>query len=268
MSNQENIVKNLNSYLQIAEHALQEAQKVICPYFRHSIHADDKFDESPVTKADREAEQTIRQILKQETPDFGIIGEEYGSDNINSKFQWVIDPIDGTRAFITGRPLFGILIALLYEGNPVLGIIDQPILKERWIGLEGYESQFISEFGGHIGTRKCIDLSIAEGSCTAPEILDHSPNTRWKSLCKKIKRMSWGGDCYAYGLLALGQIDLIIEYGNKIWDWAALVPIIKGAGGSITDWNGNSLSLQNNNKSVLALGDPGLKQDVIKILNF
>lgn len=260
-------MQNLNTYLQIAEHAVQEAGKIIRPYFRHAIQTDNKADESPVTKADREAEQAIRTILQKETPSFGMIGEEYGIQQTHSSFQWVIDPIDGTRAFITGRPLFGILIALLYEGKPVLGIIDQPITKERWMGLEGKPSQFVSSLGGEIGTRSCRELNLAEASCTAPEILKDAPHQHWQTICQQVKRMSWGGDCYAYGLLALGQIDLIIEYGNKIWDWAALIPIIEGAGGLIMDWQGRPLTLQNQNESVIALGDSALKQPVISLLN-
>lgn len=256
----------LDTYLRIAQTAMQEAGKVVRPYFRHAIHADVKSDESPVTQADRESEKTIRAILQKETPDFGIIGEEYGADVTQSDYQWVIDPIDGTRAFITGRPLFGVLIALLHKGKPIIGIIDQPITKERWIGVRGRPSQFISEFGGVIGTRSCSTLSLAEASCTAPEILEASSNTKWMRVREQVKRMSWGGDCYAYGLLALGQIDLIIECGNKIWDWAALVPIIEGAGGCITDWQGNALTIDSN-ETVLALGDPRLKQRVIDLLN-
>lgn len=257
----------LDSYLQIAQEAVQAAGKVVRPYFRQPLlHADVKSDESPVTQADRESEQVIRSILQKETPDFGIIGEEYGVNNTSSKFQWVVDPIDGTRAFITGRPMFGILIALLYEGKPVLGIIDQPITNERWIGVQGKPSQFISQLGGKIGTRSCSELRFAEVSCTAPEILESSPNHHWKRVYHNVKRVSWGGDCYAYGLLALGQLDLIMECGNKIWDWAALVPIIEGAGGCITDWQGNDLNLHSK-ETVLALGDPKLKQYVVDLLN-
>ncbi|OUI79395.1 histidinol phosphate phosphatase [Commensalibacter intestini] len=257
----------LDSYLQIAQEAVQAAGKVVRPYFRQPLlHADVKSDESPVTQADRESEQVIRSILQKETPDFGIIGEEYGVNNTSSKFQWVVDPIDGTRAFITGRPMFGILIALLYEGKPVLGIIDQPITNERWIGVQGKPSQFISQLGGKIGTRSCSELRFAEASCTAPEILESSPNHHWKRVYHNVKRVSWGGDCYAYGLLALGQLDLIMECGNKIWDWAALVPIIEGAGGCITDWQGNDLNLHSK-ETVLALGDPKLKQYVVDLLN-
>lgn len=257
----------LDSYLQIAQEAVQAAGKVVRPYFRQPLlHADVKSDESPVTQADRESEQVIRSILQKATPDFGIIGEEYGVNNTSSKFQWVVDPIDGTRAFITGRPMFGILIALLYEGKPVLGIIDQPITHEQWIGVQGKPSQFISQLGGKIGTRACSELRFAEASCTAPEILESSPNHHWKRVYHNVKRVSWGGDCYAYGLLALGQLDLIMECGNKIWDWAALVPIIEGAGGCITDWQGNDLNLHSK-ETVLALGDPKLKQHVVDLLN-
>lgn len=258
---------SLKPYLEIALHAADEAGKIICPFFRQPLSPTTKADHSPVTQADQRSENLIRFILHKETPSFNIIGEEFGGSNIRSDYQWVIDPIDGTRAFITGRPLFGTLISLLFKGKPIIGIIDQPILKERWIGVHGQETQFTSSLGGKIGTRLCEHLSDAEASCTSPEILEDAPTQNWKTVFNRVKRLSWGGDCYAYGLLTLGQIDIILDNGNKVWDWAALVPIIEGAGGLITDWQGQQLNPNNTETTVLAMGNPLLKQKVITLLN-
>jgi myo-inositol-1(or 4)-monophosphatase len=168
----------------------------------------------------------------------------------------VLDPIDGTRAFITGRPSFGTLIALLRDGVPVLGIIDQPITGERWIGVAGERTRFRGPFGGTPGTRACARLADAELSATSPDMLgDALP--RWQRLSRATRRTSWGGDCYAYGLLALGQIDIVAERDLKIWDWAALVPVVEGAGGCVVDWQGKALNAASLGE-VIAVGDRGV----------
>jgi myo-inositol-1(or 4)-monophosphatase len=214
-----------------------------------------------VTVADREAEQAMRTLIRHAFPDHGIQGEEFGLERPDAPYRWVLDPIDGTRAFITGRPLFGTLISLLHEGVPILGLLDQPVLAERWIAAAGTPTEFIGPFGGQIGTRICLTLDDAELSCTSPDMLgDWRP--RWQRLGDAVKRVSWGGDCYAYGLLALGQIDIIAERDLKIWDWAALVPIVEGAGGRMTDWNGDPLT-ETSAGDVIAVGDPALLDQVV-----
>ena len=178
----------------------------------------------------------------------------------------MLDPVDGTRAFITGRPSFGVLVALLEDGVPVLGLIDQPITGERWIGVAGAATRFLSRtLPGIPRTRDCRHLADAELSCTSPEMLDPVAEPRWRGLRAKVKRASWGGDCYAYGLLALGQIDIIAECGMQPWDWAALVPVIEGAGGRITDWQGRALR-QDGDGTVLAVGDPALLGPAVRAL--
>eukprot|EP01037_Dinobryon_pediforme_P012808 gene12808-12907_t len=205
--------------------------------------------------ADRSAELAMRGVLSQRFPDHTVSGEEFGAHNPGQRYRWVLDPIDGTRAFITGRPQFGTLIALLDGDTPIVGIIDQPITRERWIGAAGRATVFRGEFG-KAGCRPCVTLAEAELSCTSPQIYgDDTP--RWKNLQRQVRRTSFGGDCYAYGLVALGQIDVIAEATMQIWDWAALVPVIEGAGGSVTDWEGNRLRPDGDGR-VLALGDPGL----------
>ena len=198
----------------------------------------------------------MRAVLSERCPGHGIMGEEFGTDRAEARFRWVLDPIDGTRAFITGRPVFGTLIALLDNGTPILGVIDQPVTGERWIGVAGQPTRFRGKFGGAAGTRSCAGLALAELSATSPEMLGpHRPI--WDRLAGAVRRVSWGGDCYAYGLLALGQIDVIAEADLKPWDWAALVPIIEGAGGRIADWTGQPLRADGDGR-VLAVGDPTL----------
>jgi len=230
------------SLIEIAQAALDASGAVIRPYFRAGTAADLKADESPVTRADREAEQTLRAILGAAFPDYGIIGEEFPAVNPGAKRVWVIDPIDGTRAFITGRPSFCTLLGLLEDGEPVLGFIDQPVTGERWAGGRDFAPSFRGPFGGHVGTRAVARLADAELSSTSPEMLagDLARFQALKALCK---RVYWGGDAYAYGLLALGQIDLVVESGLKPWDWAALAPVVEAAGGVVSDWSGKRLRL-------------------------
>ena len=197
-------------------------------------------------------------------PGHGIIGEEHGTHQADAEWCWVLDPIDGTRAFITGRPTFGTLIALLHHGRPVLGIIDQPISGERWIGQAGQPTTFTGG-RGQVGARPCPALSHAELSCTAPEIFTPPQSRAFARLQAATRRTTWGGDCYAYGLIALGGIDVIAEAGTKPWDWAALVPVLEGAGARITDWHGAPLTLGSDG-TILAAGDPARHDDALAAL--
>jgi len=242
--------------LAAANLAADAAGAAIRPYFRASLAAERKSDDSPVTIADRSAEQAMRAVLGRHYPGHGILGEEFGLENPDSSFRWVLDPIDGTRAFITGRPVFGTLIALLQDGVPVLGIIDQPITGERWVGVRGEATRFSGPYGGTPRTRPCKTLALAELSCTSPDMLG-ADAPAWRGLANAVARTSWGGDCYAYGLLALGQIDVIAECDLKIWDWAALLPVVEGAGGRMVGWGGARLDAANDGR-VLAVGDPNL----------
>lgn len=243
--------------LAAAEAAAAAAAAAVRPYFRAPLTVEQKSDHSPVTLADRAAEQTMRAVLAERFPDHGLLGEEFGHERPAARFCWVLDPIDGTRAFITGRPLFGTLIALLDAGRPILGIIDQPITGERWIGLAGEPTRFSGPFGGRAGCRPCPTLADAELSCTMPEMFTDSEAARFSGLKSACRRVTWGGDCYSYGLLALGLIDVVAEASLKLWDWAALVPIVEGAGGRMTDWRGRPLT-PGTSGEVLAVGDPAL----------
>ncbi len=251
--------------LAAAELAADVAGAILRRAFRSGQPADLKSDSSPVTVADRSTELAMRALLGQLYPEHGITGEEFGTERGEARWRWVLDPIDGTRAFITGRPTFGTLIGLLDGDVPILGIIDQPISGERWIGMAGEPTRFRGSYGGVVGVRACPHLMSAELSCTTPDMMIDPPRPSWQRLAGAVRRVSWGGDCYAYGLLALGQIDVVAEAQLKLWDWVPLLPIIEGAGGRLTGWRGERL-LPGNDGAVLAVGDPGLLDQAVACL--
>ncbi|WP_237217057.1 inositol monophosphatase family protein [Falsiroseomonas oryziterrae] len=252
-------------FLGVAEAAADLAGAAIRPLFRSALLVEAKGDASPVTEADRAAERAIRDLLAAMVPGHGVIGEEYGNSREDAEWVWVLDPIDGTRAFVTGRPLFGTLIGLLHRGVPVLGIMDQPVTGERWIGVAGHRTRLHSPLGGTPGCRPCATLAEAELSCTSPDMFDTVTAPRFGAVKAAARRTTWGGDCIAYGLLALGLVDVVVDATMKPWDWAALVPIIEGAGGRCTEWSGRPLRLDGDG-TVLAVGDPALLPSVSKLL--
>ncbi len=242
---------SLETDIALAHRLADAARAAIRPLFRSDWPHEAKADASPVTEADRAAEAAMRKLLDAEAPRDGIIGEEYGAERADAARQWVLDPIDGTVSFMAGRPIFGTLIALLQDGWPVLGIIDQPISGERWVGAMGEPTLF----NGHPATtRACRNLADAVLATTGPQAL---------AAQTAHKRMVFGGDCYNYGLLASGHIDLVVEAGLKLHDYAALVPIVEGAGGTMCDWNGDPLHADSSGH-VIALGDPARLEDVIE----
>ncbi len=251
-------------------HALADAAgAAIRPYFRADFGLEAKEDQSPVTLADRAAEQAIRSILESERPEDGIIGEEYGTVREGAARQWVIDPIDGTTSFVAGRPIFGTLIALMQDGWPVLGVIDQPITQERWIGGAGHPTTLNAK---PVRTRRCAALNEAVLASTGPQYFNDHEAEHFMTLASKTahRRLIWGGDCYNYALLASGHIDLVVESGLKLHDLAALVPVVEAAGGMMCDWNGEPLHFVGDDDSklhnVIALGDPARLEDVIEAL--
>ncbi len=248
----------------VAEAAADAAGAAIRPWFRGGAAAELKGDASPVTAADREAEAAMRAVLAVHFPEHGVLGEEGGEERAGARFRWVLDPIDGTRAFITGRPTFGTLVALLDGDTPVLGVIDQPITGERWLGAAGQPTRFRGPFG-RAGTRPCPALAEAELSCTSPAVFTPAETPRFDALAAAVRRVSWGGDCYGYGLLALGQVDVVAEATLQLWDWAALVPVVEGAGGRMTDWAGAPLR-PGGDGTVLAVGDPALLAPALQAL--
>jgi inositol-phosphate phosphatase / L-galactose 1-phosphate phosphatase / histidinol-phosphatase len=246
----------------LIERLAEAAGKAIRPYFRSDFGLESKGDATPVTLADRAAEAAIRAILESERPGDGIIGEEYGCVRESAARQWVIDPIDGTTSFVAGRPIFGTLIALMEDGWPVLGLIDQPILKERWVGAVGQSTLFN---GKPVTTRACTDLAEAILATTSPNCFSVHEGEHFMALAAKTahRRLIWGGDCYNYALLASGHIDIVVEAGLKIHDFAALIPVVEGAGGMMCDWAGEPLSATSEGH-VIALGDPARLEDVLE----
>ena len=250
------------NFIALAHRLADAARPISARYFRTPVPVDDKSDASPVTIADREAEAAIRAILSKEVPEHGVYGEEHGVERADAEYVWVLDPIDGTRAFITGLPIWGTLIALLHKGVPVLGVIDQPILKERWLGVAGQSSTFN---GQPIAVRACPTLAQAYMYSTTPIMFSGDFARKHAALADAVKLFRWGGDCYAYGLLASGHVDLVVENTLKLYDFAALVPVIAGAGGLITDWHGKPLDMHSDG-SVLAAGDAALHRAALDVL--
>jgi inositol-phosphate phosphatase/L-galactose 1-phosphate phosphatase/histidinol-phosphatase len=245
-------VGELDAFLALAVDLANAAGAAIRPYFRQPLTVDDKPDLSPVTIADRAAEAAMRQLIVERFPAHGIIGEEYGREREDAEFVWVLDPIDGTKSFISGVPLFGTLIALAQNSRPILGIIDQPISRERWIGAVGHPT---THNGIPVRTRLCPDLAAATIYATTPDMFVGEDTANFARLAGRAKLVRYGADCYAYGLVALGFIDVVVEASLKTYDFAAMSPIVEGAGGVATDWQGRQLSLASDGR-VLIAGDP------------
>jgi histidinol phosphatase-like enzyme (inositol monophosphatase family) len=227
------------------------AGAAIRPWFRRPFLVETKDDFSPVTIADREAEAAIRALLAEHRPDDGVIGEEYGEDRADAARVWVLDPIDGTRAFVAGRPLFGTLIALMEEGVPVLGVIDQCIIGDRWVGGTDHPTTLN---GRRAHVRSCADLAAARLGTTGPFLFNAPDIAKVDALRGAVADSLFGGDCHNYGLVASGHLDLVVESWLKVHDWAALVPVVTGAGGVMTDWAGAPLGIGSDGR-VVAAGD-------------
>ncbi|MGN3974793.1 histidinol-phosphatase [Tsuneonella sp. SYSU-LHT278] len=255
---------SLETDIALAHRLADAAGAAIRPLFRGQIGLEAKDDASPVTLADRAAEEAMRRILAAEVPRDGIIGEEFGAEREGAARQWVLDPIDGTTSFVAGRPIFGTLIALLEGGFPVLGVIDQPVLGERWVGAMGRPTTFN---GKEVRTRPCRELSDAVLGTTSPGAFSDHAAEHFMALAAKChhRRMVWGGDCYNYGLVASGHVDIVCEDSLKLHDFAALVPVVEGAGGTMADWHGEPLHAASEGH-VIALGDPARLEDVVEAL--
>lgn len=250
----------------LASRLADAAADAIRPYFRAEQHQDLgvelKDDASPVTLADRAAEDAMRRLIVAERPRDGIIGEEFEERVGDSGRTWVLDPIDGTRAFVAGRPLFGTLIGLVADGWPMLGVIDQPILRERWVGAVGRPTLFN---GAPAHARRCPGLDKATLATTSPACFDDAQLHAFEHLDAKVMNVVLGGDCYNYGAVASGWIDVVVEANLKLHDFAALIPVIEGAGGRMCDWAGDPLHAGSNGE-VIAAGDPARIEEIVELL--
>ncbi len=240
--------------LALAGRLADAAGAVAMRYFRGKLAIDTKADASPVTVADREAEMAMRAMIEAECPDHGIFGEEHGRARLDAEYVWVLDPIDGTKSFVIGKPLFGNLIALLHEGRPLAGIINCPALGERWVGMTGRPTMLN---GQPVKTRAGVEPAAAWLATTTPEMFLGRDADAFTRLRKGVRHAVYGGDCHSYGLLASGTLDLVAEANMQPYDYMALIPVIEGAGGVVTDWQGAPLTLSSDGR-VLAAGNAPL----------
>lgn len=245
-----------------AESLADAARRIVPTYFRKPLTVDIKADDSPVTLADREIERVLREMIAATYPDHGIFGEEQGVEGIDRRHVWVIDPIDGTKSFISGFPLFGTLIALLQDGVPVLGVVEASAMVERWVGIAGVGS-WLNGTPCHTSDRKHLDM--ARLYATSPEQFSGDDRARFDLVSSKAALRRFGGDCYAYALVASGHIDAVVETGLKPYDYLPLAPVIQAAGGVMTDWQGAPLSLRSDGH-VVAAATPELHSEIMELL--
>lgn len=256
------------SHLDFAHLLADISGEAILPYFRKPLAVKNKAGQSgfdPVTAADRAAERSIRKAVVQRFPDHGVVGEEYGAIVGKGRYRWLIDPIDGTRAFITGSPLWGTLIGLMDGAAPALGLMNQPFTTERFWS-DGRQAQWRDPAGKvrRIRTRACTRLADATLTTTHPDLFAApSDAARFNEVRSRVRMTRYGGDCYGYCLLAAGFIDVIIEAGLKPYDVMPLVPIIEGAGGVVTTWGGEA-ALEGGR--IVAAGDRRVHEQTLAIL--
>ncbi|MEE9302113.1 MAG: histidinol-phosphatase [Alphaproteobacteria bacterium] len=250
-------------FVAFAEGLAETSGEILRRYFRAPFEIDDKPDASPVTPADREAESRMREIIAATYPEHGVCGEEFAPVRLDAEFVWMIDPLDGTKSFITGKPLFGTLIGLLHRGRPVVGIIDHPALGERWVGGVGQPTAFN---GARVGVRACASLAKAVLYTTTYETFEGADREAFDRARKAVRLPMYGGDCYAYGLIASGFVDLIIETDHGPDDFFPLVPVIENAGGLMTDWLGAALTMESDGR-VVAAGDEKVHAEALALLN-
>ncbi|MBK5569099.1 inositol monophosphatase family protein [Ensifer sp. SSB1] len=251
------------AFLAFAHEMADAAATVIRPYFRQRLEIDAKADSSPVTDADRLAEMTMRQMIGKRLPDHGVRGEEFGASNADAEWVWVLDPIDGTKSFASGSLAFGTQIALLHQGAPCLGIIEQPITNERWVGQRASPTLFN---GVPIRTSETARLKEAIVYTSALEQFDLDTRERFSRLAAGARFTRMSHDCYAAGLLALGCVDILVESNVFDYDILPQVPIIEGAGGIVTDWEGRPLANTNQYGTVLMAANETLHAEALERL--
>jgi len=241
--------------------------ETILPFFRTSLSVDDKgaaHDFDPVTEADRAAEAVMRRLIKANFPKHGIVGEEFGNEREDAEYVWVLDPIDGTKSFIAGFPTWGTLIALMHGGMPVFGMMHQPFIGERFSGDNG--SAFYSGSTGkrRLAARRCASLQDATMFTTSPLLMNEADRAIFGRVQRMVRLPRYGGDCYSYCMLAAGHLDLVIETELKPYDIAALIPIVAGAGGIVTTWEGKPAM---GGGRIVAAGDRRVHDAALKLLN-
>lgn len=255
---------DLSHYSAFAAHLADLARPIAQRFFRSDLIVTTKPDATPVTLADMEIEARIRDEIARVYPIHGVLGEEHDGTNLDADWVWVVDPIDGTKAFTCGKPQFGTLIALTHQGEPVIGVIDQPIADERWVGVKGLGATFNGLATRVSATRKPLSETII--LMTTPDMFDRAEDApvfaRLKAACKGIY---YGGDCYNYALLAAGHVDLVIETRLKTVDFAAVVNPIVEAGGVACDWAGRALTTASDG-TIVAAANRALADEALAVL--
>jgi myo-inositol-1(or 4)-monophosphatase len=241
--------------------------ETIRPFFRSALGVENKsrsggFD--PVTAADRAAESAMRALIKRTFPEHGIVGEELGADRPDAEYVWVLDPIDGTKSFICGLPAWGTLIALTRNGVPIYGMMHQPFTREHFSG-DGRGARYRGPAGDRaLRVRPCASLGDAIMLTTSPLLMNEADRQAFRRVEKEVRLSRYGGDCYAYCVLAAGHVDLLIETELKPHDVLALIPIIEGAGGIMTTWDNGR---PHNGGRIIAAGDKRVHEQAIALLN-
>ena len=256
---------DLRRFLAFADALADAARAAILPYFRAGTPCDNKSADAfdPVTEADRASELAMRTLIEREFPEHGVLGEEFAERPSRSGDQWLLDPIDGTRAFIAGLPTWGVLIALAYEGRPIVGILDQPYLAERYRGWNDGAELMTRDGARPLQTRRCGALSDAILSTTDPTLFRDDEADAFTRVRSTARLTRYGYDCYAYAMIAAGHMDCVVESGLKPFDIQALIPILNGAGGGVTNWDGDDAS---RGGRVLAFGDARIRDQAIDLL--
>ena len=251
------------SLIGVAQAVADAARPVPLKYFRRNLAIEDKADASPVTVADKETERAMRAVLAEKVPDHGIFGEEHGRSGLDRRYVWVLDPIDGTRSFITGFPLFCSLTALLEDGIPILGIVDVPAIGERYMGVAGDRAWFGDRL---LRTSEVTDLSQAQVYVAGHEPVDEHLREGFNRAARAGRMQRYCYDAYAYALVAAGHVDVMFETDLEPYDYLSLVPLIEAAGGRISDWSGRPLRLDSKG-DVLACATPQLHDAMLGLLN-
>jgi myo-inositol-1(or 4)-monophosphatase len=251
--------------LAFADALADAARAAVLPHFRAGGACENKSPDGfdPVTAADRASEAAMRALIEREFPEHGVLGEEFERRRSRSGYEWVLDPIDGTRAFIAGLPTWGVLIALSYEGKPILGVMDQPYLDERYRGWTSGADSVVRGMQLPLQTRRCASLADSILSTTSPDLFHGAEAKAFARVRAEAKLTRYGLDCYAYVMIAAGHMDCVIESGLKPFDIQALIPILGGAGGGVCDWRGGNAS---QGGQVLAYSDARIRDEALRFL--
>ncbi len=256
------VMEALPEFVKFANALADEAREISLRYFRAGPELLIKADGSPVTVADRETERVIRELLSRSYPRHAVFGEEFGWTLSDQPYTWIVDPIDGTKSFLAGAPTFGMLLALLYDGVPVLGIVDIPALDERWCGVVGLPTTMNGRLAG---TRSCAAVAQAVLTIISPDKFEGGDRPAVDALSRLARVRRYSSDGYAHALLASGYLDVVVAVGQQPFDYLAVVPVVEGAGGCITDWDGKPLGLESDGR-ILVTATAALHREALNVV--